>query len=126
MAYDRNAMFEPMGVAALDPKVAAYKKFVKQNLGQPELMQFLQSEQGKQLDPNLAGAMIVLEQLEKARDRTPQGPPPKDKRHSGRGYGWAAEGSGSADGAGSATVPEPGHGKRAVPRWYRYSSPADG
>lgn len=77
MAYDRNAMFEPMGVAALDPKVAAYKKFVKQNLGQPELMQFLQSEQGKQLDPNLAGAMIVLEQLEKARDRTPQGPPPK-------------------------------------------------
>lgn len=77
MAYDRNEMFEPVGVAALDPKVAAYKKFVKQNLGQPELLQFLQSEQGKQLDPNLAGAMIVLEQLEKARDRTPQGPPPK-------------------------------------------------
>jgi hypothetical protein len=76
MAYS-NSMFEPVGVAALDPKVAAYKKFVKENLGQPNLVQFLQSEQGRQIDPNLAGAMIVLEQLEKARDRSPQGPPPK-------------------------------------------------
>jgi hypothetical protein len=76
MAYNKDSMFDPVGVAALDPKVASYKKFIKDNLGQPDLLQFLQSDQGKKLDPNLAGAMIVLDQLEKARDNSPKGPAP--------------------------------------------------
>lgn len=75
MAY-KDSMFDAVGVAALDPNVAAYKKFVKENLNQPNLFQFLQSEQGKKLDPNLAGAMLVLERLEKAKENAPQGPMP--------------------------------------------------
>jgi hypothetical protein len=69
-------MFDPVGLAALDPKVAAYKKFIKENLNQPDLLQFLQSEQGKRLDPNLAGAMLVLEKLEQAKNGAASGPAP--------------------------------------------------
>lgn len=75
MAYDKS-MFDPVGLAALDPKVAAYKKFIKENLNQPDLLQFLQSEQGKRLDPNLAGAMLVLEKLEQAKNGAASGPAP--------------------------------------------------
>lgn len=75
MAYDKS-MFDPVGLAALDPKVAAYKKFIKENLNQPDLLQFLQSEQGKRLDPNLAGAMLVLEKLEQAKNSSASGPAP--------------------------------------------------
>lgn len=75
MAYDKS-MFDPVGLAALDPKVAAYKKFIKENLNQPDLLQFLQSEQGKRLDPNLAGAMLVLEKLEEAKNSAASGPAP--------------------------------------------------
>lgn len=77
MQSSRNPLFDEVaGVAALDPTVAATKKFIKENRGQPNLLQFLNTEQGKKLDPNLAGAMIVLEQLENARDRAPKGPMP--------------------------------------------------
>ena len=75
MAYD-SRIHEVSGVAALDPTVAAYKKFIKERLGQPDLIQFLQSEQGKRMDPNLAGAMLVLDKLEKARENAPKGPAP--------------------------------------------------
>lgn len=75
MAYESQAN-EVAGMVALSPKAAAMKKFINQNLGQPSILQFLQTEQGKQMDPTLAGALLTLERLEKARDNAPKGPAP--------------------------------------------------
>ena len=72
MAYQQNIEDSLAGLPTLDPTVAAYKKFIEQNKGQAsDLYQFLASDQGKALDPKLAGAMIALDRLQKAAANPP-------------------------------------------------------
>lgn len=69
--------FDPvMGLAALDPVVAAHKQFLAKNQGNPDIRQFLMQDQGQKVNPNLAAAMIVLDQMEKAKGGMTDGPPP--------------------------------------------------
>jgi hypothetical protein len=58
-----------VGLPTLDPKVAAFKKFVQENKNSPDLMGYLGSPEGKRLaaeNPRLVGAMLALEKLEAA------------------------------------------------------------
>lgn len=70
--YERDITQDLMGLPTLDPTVAAYKRFIEKNKGQAkDIYQFLSSEQGRQLDPKLAGAMISLDKLQKAASQPP-------------------------------------------------------
>jgi hypothetical protein len=75
MLTDNRRYDGPVGLAALDPTVAAYKNFIEKNKNEP-IYNFLNSQQGKKVDPNLAAAMIVLKEMEDAKKNAPSGPMP--------------------------------------------------